>query len=416
MNKCFSVAIAIIFVFFLLPFGSIAQQYRLVKKTRGGYSQTSSPVFTVVDSTIYTYQWQSGRGSNYNNDTIRFDQAHYYHLRTPSPAYQTKETHTYTTGHILLTSITHEYDANNGVWKPTVADSFTVNNGQVSGWRYYSIHNNQLVNNGAYNYSYDAQGRLVLQERLGNDTAWQLPLYPKQRNYYRYDNNGRLLVDSNVYLLLGNWDYIARTEHSYDANGNRIRSDVYGVSAGVLNLAEQQFYDYNTSGQLVRDSLSRFFPSHNYETHLYTYNAQGLLESDTFRSNVTPGIALTIYQYTSFGYVSEMTYADIDPTTKQAIPFYATRYDYQLYWPVGIKETSTNNNGLTLYPNPATDVLHINSEQIWEHGRIYNSTGQVVKELPYRKQVIISDLPAGNYFIQLVRGTYVRTGSFVVVR
>lgn len=418
MNKYCSVFATVAFSLFLLPCDSIAQQYRLVKETGGGYTRSVPPIFIVGDSTTYTYQWQSGRGSNYNNDTISFDTAYSYWLNMPQTVYREKEVKTYNSNNVLLTSTTYEYDDVDAIWKPKEADSFTVsNNGQVQTWLLYSKHNNKLVNNYGYNYSYDAQGRLVLQESLYNDTFWRVPLYPKQRNYFRYDNNGYLIVDSNVLFNMGSWKYIARTEHSYDANGNKVRSDIYGVSSGVLSLFEQEFFDYNTSGQLVRDSLYRFFSSTSYETHIYSYNAQGLLASDTFRSDAKVSIPLTIYQYTAFGYLSELTYASIDPTTKQAVPFSATRYYYQLYWPTGVKETSRASTEVSLYPNPATSVLHINTSEAYTQGRIYNSMGQMVQVVNANsQQVNIEALPVGNYYLQLTTDNKVMSKRFTVLR
>ena len=55
---------------------------------------------------------------------------------------------------------------------------------------------------------------------------------------------------------------------------------------------------------------------------------------------------------------------------------------------------------LTIYPNPATDVININSNQDINTVAIYDSTGKLVKKVMATSQIQISDLNAGIYFIK----------------
>lgn len=425
MNKYCSVFATVAFSLFLLPCNSIAQQYRLVKETSEYKDQLTAPsTFMFYDSATYTYQWQSGRGSTYNNDTIRFDVSYHYGLQGASQGEETKTVRTYTASNILLTSTTYEYDPLLNIWDPFKADSFTVsNNGQVLEWRRYTTYNgsNSMFDHYWYKYSYDAQGRLLIEEvqEIVDTTRPNMPSPPKWRCYYRYGSNGNLLADSTVYQYAqGVWRNESRTEYHYDAGGNKVRVDVYDVD-GVNGLVGQSFYNYNASGLLVKDSIVRFFSlGKGYQVLLYTYNTQGQLVADTFRSNYLATVwPISIYSYTPFGDLSEKTLAHTDSNARSVVIDGRLRYYYQLYWPTGVEETSSKSADITLYPNPATNVLHINTSEEYTQARIYNSMGQMVKLVNANsEQVNVSDLPAGNYYLQLSSSGGAVKRSFVIVR
>ena len=59
-----------------------------------------------------------------------------------------------------------------------------------------------------------------------------------------------------------------------------------------------------------------------------------------------------------------------------------------------------------VYPNPATDVLNIQSKQSTQINSIsiYNTLGQLLLIIPKAKNtstVDVSNLPTGNYFIEI---------------
>ncbi len=74
-------------------------------------------------------------------------------------------------------------------------------------------------------------------------------------------------------------------------------------------------------------------------------------------------------------------------------------------------------NYVSLYPNPATSVLHINASEAYTQGRIYNSMGQMVKVVNANsKQIDVTQLPAGNYYLQLTTNDKTVNKRFTVVR
>ena len=71
---------------------------------------------------------------------------------------------------------------------------------------------------------------------------------------------------------------------------------------------------------------------------------------------------------------------------------------------IGVEEngTSTNSGTLTVYPNPASDMLHLEGD--FENGQVslFDLTGRIVYQGVYQHDIAVSSLNNGMYFIQVV--------------
>jgi hypothetical protein len=80
---------------------------------------------------------------------------------------------------------------------------------------------------------------------------------------------------------------------------------------------------------------------------------------------------------------------------------------------VGIDDVSSLD--LTIFPNPANNVLHISSEITFEKIQITNPLGDIIKEgLLSSTSINITELQAGVYFAKLIdsKGT-IATKKFI---
>lgn len=68
----------------------------------------------------------------------------------------------------------------------------------------------------------------------------------------------------------------------------------------------------------------------------------------------------------------------------------------------GIKEVNTENNTISVYPNPAKDFITVNSIATIKSVKVYNTVGQVVIEKSVKDNVAkiaVSELKSGVYFV-----------------
>lgn len=68
---------------------------------------------------------------------------------------------------------------------------------------------------------------------------------------------------------------------------------------------------------------------------------------------------------------------------------------------LGVENVSDNISGIEIYPNPASDKLHVESIQTPEQIKVFDLNGKLIKNLGSTRDINISDLPVGIYFIRV---------------
>jgi len=75
--------------------------------------------------------------------------------------------------------------------------------------------------------------------------------------------------------------------------------------------------------------------------------------------------------------------------------------------------SSIANNDFAISPNPASNLLSINSTETFEDFRIFNTVGQLVLSGKFNNQIDISSINAGNYYVELSNSAKKSVKSFV---
>lgn len=76
-------------------------------------------------------------------------------------------------------------------------------------------------------------------------------------------------------------------------------------------------------------------------------------------------------------------------------------FNFTLVDGAGVESVVEDENVLSVYPNPATDVLHLNVNGTVENVSIFNMTGALVMQSA-ETEVNVADLVSGNYFVKVV--------------
>ena len=72
-------------------------------------------------------------------------------------------------------------------------------------------------------------------------------------------------------------------------------------------------------------------------------------------------------------------------------------------WPDGIdiEGRFSRFNGIVVYPNPTSDILNIITE-LDINVNVYDITGKIIKLDHTEKQIDLSNLPSGVYFLNII--------------
>lgn len=414
----------------LLSFPVIAdaQMYRLIEETNANNPGTS---YQLLDSIVYTYANNTNRGSSYNADTVNYDSMYYYKgYSKGNLIIDRKAGCTYTAdGKLISRNVQGQDTYYTNRWRYDYgADSIWRTNGLVTLHRIYDLkpaYNPWILDfvlTNEYNYSYNANKQLVYLEAY----LWGDSYTDPRRHHYFYDANGALVKDSLSGQAAGRYSAWMNTEYDYNSAGQKVSAKAFDpVNAqGVAKLKYQNYYSYNAQGLMAEDSLYNFEKS-TYTVHKYLYNPQGLIMVDTIRNNDLSKYYFVTYDYTSFDYIDQKVQWNYDTTLKTFYQRSISKYKYAHYWPVGISSIHDQGDELVLYPVPANDLLNVK----WQHkgittlqARIVNMQGQTVLSWQdevdnvYQKQMMINNLPEGQYYLQLVADGAMYRKVFTVLK
>lgn len=309
--------------------------------------------------------------------------------------------------------------------------------------------NLHITNMGSYSPWYRAMYVPVYSSSTGlltsltiSDTSGGTGMIPKQRMYMFYDGQGRRIYDSTYSVTLN--APLNKRMFTYDANGNMLKFETSQLVSGTWATTYRNTNTYDVANRLVtsvaeldftgaglvnsnKDSFGYTGSSVNPSFHIdYSwddvnslwqdqeiirnqYNAQGLLDTYYIVRYTTQWdtIERDVHIYDSNGLLLRSNgYAYNGNGVFSATPYDQSLQYYEDYFPAGISNTTVDNDGIVIFPNPSTGFININTG-IVETGSvaIFNMNGQLMYNTSSRiidKQVIdIRQYPAGNYIIQI---------------
>jgi hypothetical protein len=209
-----------------------------------------------------------------------------------------------------------------------------------------------------------------------------------------------------------------------DYNGAKVRKvDTFGI---ITTVAGNGTYTYSGDGipataaqiapiKLAIDSSGELIIADKYNLRIFKVDNAGIIHCiagngmATYGGDGGPATAASIYYPSgvSFDPCWNLYIADVNNKRIRKVAFNATCNPYSLdsVATLGVVNNINASIGMTVYPNPATDEITINGNNILSQISIRNMMGQVVYEQKYRTKNLdlnIGNLPNGIYFVEVV--------------
>lgn len=320
---------------------------------------------------------------------------------------------------------TSEYDANNNRTKLIIEE----------------LDVSTLVNSEKYDATYDNNGNLTVETESYWDDVNNV--WDKVYTYtYTYNTQNKMIADSSYDHDFGTPD--SKIVYTYDGNGNEISSISYNWNGIGWDTAYKYDYTYYTNNKLKTSTFklynsgvweNSYMDSSGYSnTDFYTYyrtstwddaNSKWIhqyRETRTLGSNNLPDMQqMSTYDTSTKSWSVdadvEWSYnSNNDPVYIEAYayimgvrfpsPIVVANLYYESYFNVGVEQPLAAEK-VSVYPNPATDVVNIdlNGKQAKEVS-IYSTIGRkmyqsAVNNQNSRTTVPVSHLPNGNYIINV---------------
>ncbi len=271
------------------------------------------------------------------------------------------------------------------------------------------------------------------------DSAGSTPYSDKDKHYFVYDAQGRIILDSAIYIAAniasykmeyfygvgGNldstrnfynsgtgWDPYQKGEFIYDASNRLLQSTYYfdnGLGAG-WEASGRSFFAYSGTAQQYVSQITQFWDI----THLQWEDDNGeIIElnannsisrkyhlSDQFFTPYLDTASRSDYFYRPGGLYERLENSDYYGNGQFGTPD-SFLYYYEQYETTGVNSIALQEAGFNIYPNPANNTLFIQSATQTEY-LIYDLTGKPVMRIDASggiQAVNVSALPSGGYFI-----------------
>ena len=421
------ITILLVFVISLSGIGQISQRSQQKLESFTTHKRMNTLKKSIIDKKNPHYRVNSKQASFLKSTQVnkkRLDDVIYQYWNTNQWFDYFKEEYTYNANEREMTEI--DYDKNGAVWDPSgkyeyvynssldVAEliiyewnttlwaqvgkiEYIYNAGKLTTLLIYEWNTNQWVLFGKIDNTYDGNGNLTVEiisimnvsqwvalEKYEHTyvntnrtvlTAFEWNMVNSQwdnnwKDEYTYDGSGKLLIEIDSYWENPQWVDYDKFDYTYDGNGNTIR-EIKSVWNTTGNQWDEN-WKYEYTFNLAYDGSDLIVPLWYYGAYDYTYNNM-----------------VTVENFYDF----------IDPDWVNSEKFIYNYSDYESTLDI---DDEILSKSISLYPNPVSDILTINSETPLTKVEFYSVLGKKVKEINSDfKSIRTDNLSNGFYIVRI---------------
>ena len=311
----------------------------------------------------------------------------------------------------LKSQITYAYDGNNNLtsrlyqiwignaWKNhwLETNTFDANNNLLS-FLFQTWNGSAWKNEYIYTQTFDINNHLTINlQSFWLDNAWS----DQEQYTFTYDTNNNLKGALFQYMFGNAWVNSDQTTFTYDENNNR-ESELYQIwDGGTWVNSGQTTFTYDANNNQISALYQIWNESawvNSIQTN-YTYDANNIKISKSYKQFYHLGTEIE-YGDSTFYYFGEV---------------------------LGVKDMIGSIEGISVYPNPASDQLTITftlEEPAGVNLEVMNQVGQVVSTILNESMSVgkhqvawnVGGLPSGIYFYRLKAGNRSSGGKMLVAK
>jgi hypothetical protein len=274
--------------------------------------------------------------------------------------------------------------------------------------------NNTIVNRGLVYVQSDSTNGYIF-TRWANVLVADNDINVAALDIYREDwNNGSTLdviINNSTFV---NNDYNGTYGNSITASGNgsvnlNVNNTIFWQNTVNGTAATRDISNglVSTYDVFIRNSIANV--SSNAGTYGGTFSATNVTTLDPATDNLNldaeykPTSASNyIVDQGDNAYYDTALFGDLDLSGNDRV--FNTTIDlgaYEYNSTLSVDDISLDENTVKLYPNPATDVVNIKTNQTIKNVAVFNVNGQKVLDIANQSQINISNLPTGMYFLNI---------------
>ncbi len=335
-----------------------------------------------------------------------------------------------------------------GPWKDGSKYEFSHNAaGQLTDYTHFNwdVNDNGWAFQDLYEFEYDIQGnttKSTVSYWNRADSSW----WPNYKDEYGYDANGNTTQHTRFWWDVNtlSWSIQAMTQTTYDAS-NRLTSETefhWDFANAKWQEWEKIQLVYGTNGTIEENNVYHWDFVKNQWNGMYSntsaHDAAGNLTDQTERSwdtasgqwvdvlRVQSKFDAAAFRQDVFApdYVDGI-HKKLSVNTSYLNPAHlweaqgASVYYYSAQSSVGLEEATENLANVSVYPNPARDVLHFEWDNEAETAQLelFDRGGRKVFSAEistYENRLLVGELARGLYIYQLKQGAEIASGKVIL--
>lgn len=257
---------------------------------------------------------------------------------------------------------------------------------------------------------------------------------PAEKAEYSYNEEGLCIekIESEWY---GGWTAWTKIVYQYNAQQLCSEKIVYGWGGGTWNNMYKNTYDYDEAGNLLteiayylqlvteeweyRNRYEYVYDADNnctdyYEYYHYFGEDDWDLETVFHTTYGTPGIAC-ISGLSLMWDLFEFPFPISNKVEQLVLDDSEDVYCLDFHYSMADGIVEQGDNGLMLWPNPASQTVHIEGITAAEV-QMYNALGQLVKTVRGTNEVDLGTLPNGLYLLEIIGRKGVVTKQIIKIQ
>lgn len=335
--------------------------------------------------------------------------------------WSTKSIYTYDDNDNLIQNSTFKWQSGDWVGHQQYIYQYDqMNNITEYVFQIWSNMNNDWLNSQKRIYTYDQNDNLIEELRLlwnNSNEEW--------RNFFKYlfeyDENENLVSDTrySFSLQINDWIGVQKFMFEYDNYENKTEEVVYDWNEDWIPY-QKKIWEYNSAGNITYYNFQVWFDDEWRNFSMYTQefnNFENIIKRLDYGWSIDENewfnYGETTYEYDEYQNLIEIVNFNYNPEQNEWFGVLKIRRFYS--------EISTNifdidANILKIYPNPASNQIHISGIEMGSEIWVYDLSGRMLIEetsVHNTEIVEISTLTPGVYILEVRKGNSVQSIKFI---
>lgn len=380
------------FIFCLLVSFSGYSQYKIEEQRHYSYEDNTS-------------EWEYDAAMEYSYDNEGDKETSLLTLGMPDSENVMRVDNQYNANNLIISSVTYYWDDTEMLWQDTSKTDYDYDGANLITKTSQGNNFGTSTYSNTYRIGYTYSGANMTSETRQNWNNTTKEWVNDERDLYEYSGSDVTLYTEQEWEN-GVWVNDEETKIDYESAGKPSQTIVREWNSGINDWELDERVTYSYSGNLMTEALGEDYIGGawvlDHRTQ-FTYE-NGLLTEMVYqerKGNAWESDDRYLYTYDANGNNTLFIIEEWDNEDEEWELESKIETDYSSVKAFALSSESFDIDEFKIYPNPASNVIHISSVQPIEKMELYDVLGKKVRSSSNMKQLNVESLKSGMYMLRV---------------